>query len=98
MASNKHYNTNLIGGKDIIIIVGKTLPETNPAQLEILNGTKVVSRCWYNWEGSKDVLPDKAISFKYPTNYTFTSRVDKVRIAPTPGTLYEGQMPAQVTK
>ena len=95
---NKHYNTNLIGGKDIIIIVGKTLPETNPAQLEILNGTKVVSRCWYNWEGSKDVLPDKAISFKYPTNYTFTSRVDKVRIAPTPGTLYEGQMPAQVTK
>ncbi len=95
---NNHYKTNLVGGKDIIIIIGKTLPETNPVQLEILNGTRVVSRCWYNWEGSKDVLPDKAITFKYPTNYTFTSRVDTVRVAPTPGTVAEGQMPEQVKK
>ncbi len=95
---NKHYGTNLIGGKDIVIIVGKTLPENNPVQFEILNGSKVVSRCWYNWEGAKDVLPDKAVTFKYPTSYTFTSRVDKVRIAPTPGTLAEGQVPEQVQK
>ncbi len=95
---NKHYGTNLVGGKDIIVIIGKTLPETNPVQLEILNGSKVISRCWYNWEGAKDVVADKAITFKYPTCYTFTSRVDKSHVTPTPGTLEDGQMPAQITK
>ena len=95
---NKHYGTNLVGGKDIIIIVGKALPETNPVQLEILNGSKVISRCWYNWEGAKDVLADKAITFNYPTCYTFTSRVGEVHVTPTPGTLKDGQMPEQITK
>ena len=95
---NKHYGTDLVGGKDIVIIVGKTLPDTNPVQLELLNGSKVISRCWFNWEGAKDVTADKAIIFKYPTNYTFTSRVDKAHVTPTPGTLEEGQMPEQVKK
>ena len=95
---NKHYGTNLIGGKDIIIIVGKTLPETNAVQLEMLNGTTVIGRCWYNWGGTTDVIADKAIEFKYSTNCTFTQRVEKAKIAPTPGTLAEGQVPAQVKK
>ena len=90
---NKRYGTNLVGGKDIVIIVGKNLAETNPVQLELLNGSTVVARCWYNWEGDKDVLPDKAIIFNYPNCYTFTARVAKARVAPTPGKLAEGQMP-----
>ena len=95
---NKHYGTNLVGGKDIIIIVGKTLPETNAVQLEMLNGTKIIARCWFNWGGQSDVVADKAITFKYSTNYTFTATVDKAKVAPTPGTLEEGQMPAVVQK
>ncbi|MBO5968135.1 MAG: CehA/McbA family metallohydrolase [Clostridia bacterium] len=95
---NRRFGTNLVGGKDIIMIVGNTLPENNPVQLEMLNGSKVIARCWYNWEGAKDVLPDKSIRFKYPTNYTCTQVVDKARIGATPGKLEDGQMPEQVKK
>ena len=95
---NKNYGTSLIGGKDIVMIVGKQIPDTNPVQLELLSDKTVISRCWYNWEGSIDVMPDKAVTFNYPTNYTFTATVSKARTAPTPGTLADGQMPAQVTK
>ena len=80
------------------MIVGNTLPENNPVQLEMLNGSKVIARCWYNWEGAKDVLPDKSIVFKYPTNYTCTQVVDKARVSATPGKLEDGQMPEQVKK
>lgn len=93
---NKRYGTNLLGGKDIVVIVGKNLPEKNPVQLEILHGTKVVSRCWYNWEGDLNIIPDRSVTFNYPTCYTFTARVDKVRTAPTPGKLLEDQMPKVV--
>ena len=95
---NRRFGTSLVGGKDIIMIVGNTLPENNPVQLEMLNGSKVIARCWYNWEGAKDVLPDKAIIFKYPTNYTCTQVVEKARIGATPGRLEDGQMPEQVKK
>ncbi len=95
---NKNYGTSLVGGKDIIMIVGQSIPDTNPVQLEILNGSTVISRCWYNWEGDLDVVPDKAVIFNYPNNYTFTATVSKARIAPTPGTLADGQMPEQIKK
>ena len=95
---NKRYGTSLVGGKDIVMITGNSLPDTNPVQLEILNGTKVVSRCWYNWEGDKDVIPDKAVTFKYPTNYTFTAVVFRSRQNPSPGRITADQMPAQVTR
>ena len=95
---NKNYGTSLVGGKDIIMIVGNHIPDTNPVQLEILQGSTVVSRCWYNWEGAVDVLPNKAVTFNYPNNYTFTATVSKKRVAPTPGKLAEGQMPAQINK
>ncbi len=95
---NKRYGTSLVGGKDIVMIVGMSIPDTNPVQLEILNGTKVISRCWYNWEGAKDVLPDRAVTFNYPTNYTFTAQVAKSRTTPTPGKLDDGQMPETVSR
>lgn len=95
---NKRYGTSLAAGKDIIMITGNSIPDTNPVQLEILNGTKVVSRCWYNWEGAMDVLPDRSVIFNYPTNYTFTAVVSKSRQTPTPGKLADGQVPEQVEK
>ncbi len=94
---NKRYNTSLVGGKDIVMIVGKSLPDANPVQLEILKGTKVVARCWYNWEGAVDVFPDRAVTFRYPTDYTFTAKIHKARIYPTPGELADGQMPAVIS-
>ena len=93
---NKRWGTDLVGGKDIVVIVGKNLAESKPVQLELLNGTTVVARCWYNWEGDMDILPDKAVIFNYPNCYTFTARVAKARVAPTPGKLAEGQMPELV--
>ncbi|MBO5701972.1 MAG: CehA/McbA family metallohydrolase [Clostridia bacterium] len=95
---NKKYGTSLVGGKDIIMIVGNHIPDTNPVQLEILNGNTVISRCWYNWEGALDVMPDKAVVFEYPQNYTFTATVSKKRAVPTPGKLVDGQMPEQIKK
>lgn len=95
---NKNFGTSLVGGKDIIMIVGNHIPDTNPVQLEILQGKTVVSRCWYNWEGAIDVMPDKAVVFGYPNNYTFTATVTKARTTPTPGKLVDGQMPEQVKK
>lgn len=95
---NRNFGTSLVGGKDIIMIVGNHIPDTNPVQLEILKGTTVISRCWYNWEGAVDVMPDKAVVFNYPTNYTFTATVAKHRTTPTPGKLAEGQMPEAITK
>ena len=95
---NKKYGTSLVGGKDIIMIVGNHIPDTNPVQLELLNGTTVISRCWYNWEGALDVIPGKAVIFNYPTNYTFTATVSKARTTPTPGVLADGQMPKLIKK
>ena len=80
------------------MIVGNHIPDTNPVQLEILNGNTVISRCWYNWEGALDVMPDKAVVFEYPQNYTFTATVSKKRAVPTPGKLVDGQMPEQIKK
>ncbi len=90
---NKRYGTSLVGGKDIVMIVGNSLPDTNPVQLEILTNNTVVARCWYNWEGAVDVFPDRAAIFNYPTSYTFTAKRFKARITPTPGVLADGQMP-----
>ena len=95
---NKRYGTSLVGGKDIVMIVGNPLPDTNPVQLELMTGGKVLTRCWFNWEGAKDVTADKAIVFNYPTNYTATAVVSKTQVTPTPGTLEDGQMPEQITK
>ena len=87
-----------VGGKDIVMIVGNPIPDTNPVQLELMTGGKVLTRCWFNWEGAKDVAADKSILFNYPTNYTATAVVSKTQVTPTPGTLEEGQMPEQITK
>ena len=95
---NKRYGTSLVGGSDIVMIVGNPLPDTNPVQLELMTGGKVLTRCWFNWEGAKDVTADKSIIFNYPTNYTATAVVSKTQVTPTPGTLEEGQMPEQITK
>ena len=95
---NNRYGTSLVGGKDIVMIVGNPLPDTNPVQLELMTGGKVLTRCWFNWEGAKDVATDKSILFNYPTNYTATAVVSKTQVTPTPGTLEEGQMPEPVQK
>jgi len=94
---NAHFGTNLVEGKDIILITGAQIPHSNPVQLELLFGATVVGRAWYNWSSTVDVLADCAIAYNYPTNYTITAQVDKSRITPTPGTLAEGQVPKAVT-
>jgi len=95
---NKRYGTSLVGGKNIVMIVGNSVPDTNPVQLELLKGTSVVARCWYNWGGEGNVVPDRAIIFNYSTDYTITAEVEKSRITPTPGKLADGQMPELIKK
>jgi len=93
---NKHFGTSLVEGKDIIRITGANIPHAKPVQLEILKNTTVIGRAWYNWGGSSNVQSDKSISYNYSTNYTFTAKVKESRIAPTPGKLTQGQVPATV--
>lgn len=95
---NANYNVSLVEGKDIVKITGKAIAHTYSVQLEILSGKTVVARAWYNYGKDLDATPNRAIIYNYPTDYTFTAKVHKSRIAPTPGTLAQGQMPQTVTK
>jgi len=95
---NKNFGTSLVEGKDIVMLTGANIPHDNPVQLELLYGAPVVARAWYNWGGTVDALPNRAMIYHYPTNYTMTARVEQARLTPTPGTLTAGQVPATVTK
>jgi hypothetical protein len=95
---NARFGTNLVEGRDIVRLTGANIPHDKPVQLELLTGSTVVGRAWYNWSGSVDALPDRAVIYNYPTDYTMTAKVEKARNEPTPGTLAEGQMPNTVSK
>lgn len=94
---NNHFGTNLVEGKDIIMLEGANIPHLNPVQLELVLGSTVTARAWYNWGGTLDVRPNRSIIYNYPTNYTITAQVEKYGIDPTPGTLAEGQVPETIT-
>lgn len=94
---NKHYGTSLVEGKDIVRITGANIPQDNPVQLELLFGSAVVGRVWYNWSMTTDIRSDRAVIFHYPTDYTMTARVEEARLTPTPGKLADGQMPKTVS-
>ena len=93
---NKHFGTSLVEGKNIIKLTGANIPHDKPVQLELLYGSPIVARCWYNWGTGVDVLANRAITFEYPTDYTMTAKVAKARLDPTPGKLTEGQVPKTV--
>lgn len=95
---NEHFSTNLVEGKNIVRLKGANIPHTNPVQLEIMSGSTVVARAWYNWGGNLDALTDRAFIYNYPTDYTMTAKVDSSRLTPTPGTLADGQMPNVINK
>ena len=95
---NARFGTNLVEGRDIVRLTGANIPHDKPVQLELLTGSTVIGRAWYNWSGSVDALPDRAVIYNYPTDYTMTAKVEKARNEPTPGTLAEGQMPNTVSK
>ncbi len=93
---NARYGTSLVEGRDIVRIVGNTIPQTNAVQLEIIKGSAVVARCWYSWGLAKDILANKAIEYNCPTDCTFTAKVFKSRQTPTPGSIRDDQMPEVV--
>ena len=95
---NANYKVSLVEGKDIVMITGNALAHTYSVQLEILSGKTVIARAWFNYGKDLDATPNKAISYNYPTEYTFTAKVTKSRITPTPGTLAKNQMPQTITK
>ncbi len=93
---NKRYGTSLELGKDIVIIKGREVPHTNAVQLELLKGTTVVGRAWYNYDRALNMPANRAVIYRYPTDCTFTAKVYDDRLTPTPGKLVEDQMPATV--
>ena len=93
---NKNFGTSLVEGKDIVRLVGANIPHNKPVQLEILHGSYVVARAWYNWGTNNDMRLDRSVVFNYPTNYTMTAQVAESRVIPTPGKLTEDQMPDTV--
>lgn len=93
---NKHFGTSLVEGKNIIKLTGANIPQDQPVQLELLYGSPIVARCWYNWGNHADIQANRAVIFEYPTDYTMTAKVEKARLEPTPGKLAEGQVPKTV--
>ncbi|HHV84817.1 MAG TPA: hypothetical protein GXX42_03225, partial [Petrimonas sp.] len=97
---NAKFGTNLTEGENLIIIkASKPIPTAKPVQLELLLGTSVINRIWYNWgENSSEVKPDKAITFEYNHLFSQTSVQTSNSAAPTPGNVSSSQVPTAVTK
>lgn len=94
---NKFYGTNL-SSNQVIIVSGAALPQKYPVHIELRKGTTVIGRIWYNRDtGYNDVQANKAITFSYSMNYTFTQLPYKVKVTATPGTVSAG-MPKIVNK
>lgn len=97
---NTKFGTALTEGKDLLIIAAtKTLATSNAVQIELLSGTSVVDRIWYNWgDTPNEIKSDKAITFDYNHTYTQTSVKTSNSAAPTPGSVSSSQVPTEVTK
>ncbi|MBQ2324844.1 MAG: hypothetical protein II377_01200, partial [Clostridia bacterium] len=94
---NKKFGTALVEGEDIQMITGANIPHQYAVQLEVLIGTSVIGRVWYNWGEDTDVMAGRSILFDYPTDHTITARVSKRLQKPSPGSIADVQMPALVT-
>jgi hypothetical protein len=97
---NAKFGTSLVEGKDLLIIsASKTLAVSKAVQLELMSGSTVVDRIWYNWgDNPSEVKSDKAITFDYNHTYTQTSVQTSNSASPTPGTVTSSQVPSAVTK
>ncbi len=97
---NTKFGTSLTEGKDLLIISAtKTLATTKAVQIELLSGTSVIDRIWYNWgDTPTEVKIDKAITFDYNHTYTQTSVKTSGSADPTPGSISSSQVPTEVTK
>lgn len=94
---NKFYGTDL-NSNQVIIVGGAALPQKYPVHIELRKGTTVIGRIWYNRDtGYNDVQANKAITFSYSMNYTFTQLPSQVKVTATPGTVSTG-MPKIVNK
>jgi hypothetical protein len=97
---NTKFGTALTESKDLLILaVTKTLATANAVQIELLSGSAVVDRIWYNeGENVAEVKIDKAITYDYNHTYTQTSVKTSVSATPTPGSITSSQVPIEVTK
>jgi hypothetical protein len=100
---NSKFGTNLIEGSSILVLNNVPLLPTDinkAAQLELVSGSTVVSRIWYNWGDSmkSGIVSDKAITFDYCHMYVQTSVTTSYNANPTPGSISQGQVPTAVTK
>lgn len=97
---NAKFGTNLVEGSSILVLTRtKVLPTSNAVQIELVLGSTVVNRIWYNWGDSKvDVKNNKAITFDYNHMYVQTSVMTSSSATPTPGSISQGQVPTAVTK
>ena len=97
---NANFGTNLVEGSSILVLSGTpVLPVDKSVQLELVSGSKVVNRIWYNWgDSSADVKNDKAITFDYNHMYVQTAVMTSSSATPTPGSISASQVPTAVTK
>lgn len=93
---NALYGTSLELGKDIVIISGVDIPSSNAVQIELLNGTTIIGRVWYNWANSTNVAANRSVDFAYPLKYTETARLTASLIPPTPGKVTAAQVPKTI--
>ena len=97
---NAKFGSSLVEGQGIINLTSTWgAPLTRGVQIDILNGTKVISRAQYNFgTDSADVAECRSVVFTYRSEYTLTAEKKKVQQTPTPGSIDETLMPALILK
>lgn len=96
---NTYFNTNLVEGENLLIFQGGknqyyVLSKNQSMQIDITHAGVVVARAQYNWgDNLGEVVADKSVLYNYQRKYTVTAEKVTASAVPTPGVVYESQVP-----
>lgn len=96
---NAKYQSKLAENSQIVALKSPwDAPVKNSTQIEILNGSTVISRAQYNYALHTDVSEGLSVTFTYQTEYTLTAVKSQPLQRPTPGIFDAALMPALIDK
>ncbi|MCQ2427798.1 MAG: CehA/McbA family metallohydrolase [Clostridia bacterium] len=95
---NQHYGCSLTEGKNLLVLNSSwaTLM-SGGVQIEVLDGTTVVTRAQYNYDIKKiDSIESRSVEYRYADMYSQTVVKTASRKTPSPGKLIDGSVPAVI--
>jgi len=97
---NKHYSCSLTEGKNLLVVKSTwTTKLSGSMQIELLNGTTVITRACYNFDPKYiDSIESRSVEYAYKDDYTLTSIKTGSRKKPTPGTVADSAVPTLIAK